>query len=215
MPNFKALDKDSNPIEFAATGTGIASAPFVPHHRVVASALPDGAASAILQEELQQAIGENGEPAATSDVATSGLNGLLKRLLQRLTSLLSVLPSTLSPTGRFRVESIILSSTDAEIVTASALTTPGSTPPQSMAGYNMATYQVVVSGIGTNVVVRIEGSVNGSGFFNLSPTNADTIITSNGNYGFSFGGKLSAIRFTLVAVNGGSPNVSSFLLRGN
>lgn len=56
MGNFKALDKDSNPIEFAAEGTGASSAPFVPHHKVVASVLPEDAATASKQEIILQKL---------------------------------------------------------------------------------------------------------------------------------------------------------------
>lgn len=96
MANFKALDKDSNPIEFAAEGTGTSSAPFVPHHKVVASALPDNAATATNQETIFSLLGAKNEPEAISDSATSGLNGLLKRLLQKVEGLLQKLVTTAS-----------------------------------------------------------------------------------------------------------------------
>lgn len=65
MANFKALDKDSRPIEFAADGDGTPGSPHIPHHVVTESALPDGAATAAKQQDtnttlqaLQQAVAD-------------------------------------------------------------------------------------------------------------------------------------------------------------
>jgi hypothetical protein len=45
MSNIRAVDKDSFLIEIAADGTGTGGDPFVPHHKVVNSVLPSGAAT--------------------------------------------------------------------------------------------------------------------------------------------------------------------------
>ena len=50
MSNFKALDKDSNAIEFKADGIGSSADPFIPHHVVISSALPANAATEANQE---------------------------------------------------------------------------------------------------------------------------------------------------------------------
>lgn len=44
-------------------------------------------------------IGATNESAAASDTATSGLNGLLKRIAQRLTSLIALFPAALTTNG--------------------------------------------------------------------------------------------------------------------
>lgn len=53
-------------------------------------------------KEITGAIGINTESAASSDTATSGLNGLFKRLLQRITSLIGLFPTSLSGSGNFK-----------------------------------------------------------------------------------------------------------------
>jgi hypothetical protein len=55
---------------------------------VIASALPSGAATAVLQGALT-------ETAPATDTASSGLNGRLQRIAQRLTSLIALLPASL------------------------------------------------------------------------------------------------------------------------
>ena len=105
--------------------------------------------------------------------------------------------------------------TEAALITEAPLTATGSTPARSMLGYNKGTYQIDVSGIGTNVVVTVEGNLAGSNYVNLSSTNSDTTITASGTYLFSFEYKLVNVRFTLVSFTGGTPSITAHLLRGN
>lgn len=58
--------------------------------------LPSGAATSANQTTANTSIGATSEAAATTDTATSGLNGLLKRLLQRITTLI---PANLTVTS--------------------------------------------------------------------------------------------------------------------
>lgn len=104
---------------------------------------------------------------------------------------------------------------EAAIVNETALTAVGSTQSRSCAGYSQFTYQAVVASIGTNVVVRVEGNLGGSGWANLNVNNTDTTIAANGTYIFTFTGKLVNIRFTLVSLSGGTPSVTASLLMGN
>ena len=104
---------------------------------------------------------------------------------------------------------------EAPLVTENALTAVGVTPSRSCLGYNKITFQVDVTGIGTNVVVRIEGNLVGSSFVNLNTANSDTTITADGTYLFVFDGKVSKVRLNLVSINGGSPVVQAHLLLGN
>lgn len=78
-------------------------------------------------------------------------------------------------------------------------------------GVNM-TYQVTVSNIGTNVVVRLEGSLDQQGWFNLDQTNTDTTITANGTYGYALSGcPVKWTRLRLVSISGGTPSVSGIV----
>lgn len=68
-------------------------------------------------------IGATNESAASTDTSTSGLNGLIKRLLQRITTLIGLFPSTLSGAGNFKTsiqESLPTGSNSIGQVTANA-----------------------------------------------------------------------------------------------
>ena len=72
------------------------------------------------------------------------------------------------------------------------------------------TFQVTVSSIGTNVVVRFEGSLDDTNFFNLDQDELDTTITANGSRGFALNGcPVEYVRLRLVSVSGGTPTVAT------
>lgn len=72
------------------------------------------------------------------------------------------------------------------------------------------TFQVVVSSIGTNVVIRMEGSLDDVSFFNLDQSGSDTTITANGTYGYCLNGcPVRYIRLRLVSISGGTPSVAT------
>lgn len=66
------------------------------------------------------------------------------------------------------------------------------------------TVAVTVANIDTNVVVRIEGTIDGTLAFNLSDTDSDTTITANGTYAFMANGSLTGIRVNFVSESGGT-----------
>jgi hypothetical protein len=71
------------------------------------------------------------------------------------------------------------------------------------------TFQVTVSSIGTNVVIRFEASLDDISYFNLDQSGADTTITANGTYGFALSGcPVRYIRLRLVSLSGGTPSVA-------
>lgn len=60
------------------------------------------------------------------------------------------------------------------------LTAPGNTASEEVIFIKNHTFQVVVASINTNVIVRAEGSLDNTNFFNLADDGADTTITANG-----------------------------------
>jgi hypothetical protein len=74
-------------------------------------------ATAANQSTLNGRIGDLTEAAPASDTASSGLNGRLQRIAQRLTSLLALIPSALTGSGNFKVA--LVESTAAQAVTQS------------------------------------------------------------------------------------------------
>lgn len=98
-----------------------------------------------------------------------------------------------------------------DVVALGTLTAVGVTPAQATTGADM-TFQVTVADIGTNVVVRFEGSLDGTNYFNLSSTNTDTTITANGTYGYALAGcPVASARLRLVSVSAGTPSVTGVL----
>lgn len=93
-----------------------------------------------------------------------------------------------------------------------ALTATGTTATcivsdQDNAGSTSVGFQVTVANVGTNVVVRFEGSLDGTNFFNLNT--GDTTLSGNGTTGYSFGNfPLKAVRGHLVTISTGSPTVT-------
>lgn len=98
-----------------------------------------------------------------------------------------------------------------ETASLGTLTAAGTGTEVLCGGVNM-TYQVTVSSIGTNVVLRFEGSLDQSSWFNLDQSNADTTITSNGTYGYALSGcPVKWTRLRLVSLSGGTPSVTGIV----
>ena len=94
-------------------------------------------------------------------------------------------------------------------VTLTSLTATGVT---ESAGVNASalTFQVTTSGIGTNVVIRMEGSLDDVSFFNLSDSEVDTTITTNGTFGYALSAcPVEFVRLRLVSISGGTPTVAT------
>lgn len=95
--------------------------------------------------------------------------------------------------------------TTAALTSLTAAGTTGSIKVNAQA----VTFQVTVSSIGTNVVVRFEGSLDDTNFFNLDQDELDTTITANGTRGFALNGcPVEYVRLRLVSFTGGSPTVA-------
>jgi len=98
-----------------------------------------------------------------------------------------------------------------DVATLETLTAAGVTSAQKTAGADL-TFQVTASGVGTNVVIRLEGSLDNTNYFNLSSSNSNTTITGNGTYGFSLSGcPVLYVRLRFVSFSGGTPSVATVL----
>ena len=74
------------------------------------------------------------------------------------------------------------------------------------------TFQVTVSSIGTNVVIRLEGSLDDTSYFNLDQSGADTTFTINSTYGFCLSGcPVRYVRLRVVSINSGSPSITAMV----
>ena len=97
-------------------------------------------------------------------------------------------------------------SSEFDVADLGSLTSAGVTDAQAVRGESM-TFQVTVASVGTNVIVRFEGSLDGTGYFNLSST-GDYTITGNGVTGYFLRAPVRFVRFRLVSLSSGTPTVS-------
>lgn len=95
-----------------------------------------------------------------------------------------------------------------EVEDLGELTVAGVTDSVLCGGVNV-TFQVKLASVGTNVVIRLEGSLNNTDFFNLAASNADYTLTANGTYGYVLFAPVKYIRLRLVSLSGGTPTVSA------
>ena len=102
-----------------------------------------------------------------------------------------------------------------QFVTLDTLTAEGVTENGLSYGAQSITYQITVATIGTSVVIRFEGSLNGVNYFNLNQENADYTILTNGTTGYCLSGcPINYARLRLVTINGGSPSVATVIGAG-
>jgi hypothetical protein len=94
------------------------------------------------------------------------------------------------------------------VSTLGTLTAAGVTDYASSSRSDNATFQVTVATIGTNVVIRLEGSLDATSWFNLDSNNVDTTITANGTTGYTMmQAPVMFVRGRLVSLSGGTPSV--------
>ena len=97
-----------------------------------------------------------------------------------------------------------------DVASLDALAVTGVTPAQKTTGAYLS-FQVTVSNIGTNVVIRLEGSLDGASYFNLSEGETDFTLTANGTYGYVLFAPVQFVRLRLVSISGGTPSVTTVL----
>lgn len=88
--------------------------------------------------------------------------------------------------------------------TNAQLTAPSSTDAVTCVGYKNITIQFVIAAIDTSVTLRAEGTLDGTNWFNLSPTNTDSVFTANGTNAFNIEATMDAVRLTMVSELGGT-----------
>lgn len=96
-----------------------------------------------------------------------------------------------------------------QTVTFDTLTAPGTS--ESALGYSASaiSFQVEATGIGTNAVIRLEGSLTGVNYYNLN-TNGDITLTANGTYGYFLNAPGRYVRVRLVSYLGGTPSITTY-----
>jgi hypothetical protein len=93
------------------------------------------------------------------------------------------------------------------LTVADTATDPLQVAVQDLAACKNFVFQVTVASVGTNVVVRAEGSLNGVNYFNLG--SGDTTITANGTTKLTYSDTpLKYVRARLVSIGSGTPSVT-------
>jgi hypothetical protein len=112
------------------------------------------------------------------------------------------------PSADERVQSL-------QFISLDTLTAAGVTENALTYGANSIVYQVTLTSVGTSVLIRFEGSLDGVNYFNLDPTNADTVLTANGTTGYCVNScPTNYVRLRLVSFIGGSPSVATKVTAG-
>ena len=94
------------------------------------------------------------------------------------------------------------------VTTLGTLTSAGVTDFQALGPQDNLVFQITVSTIGTNVVVRLEGSLDATNWFNLDASETDTTLTANSTTSYSLSQvPVPYVRGRLVSLSGGSPSV--------
>jgi hypothetical protein len=94
------------------------------------------------------------------------------------------------------------------------LTAPGVTISRNVGELSEHVLQYTVAAINTNVVLRAEGSNDGTNFFNLNVDNADITVTANETNAFVYKGKVNYIRGRFVSEAGGTAATVDFNYTG-
>lgn len=115
--------------------------------------LPSGAATEATLSTAASEIGATNESAAAGDTSASGLNGLFKRLLQRITTLLAVFPATIDTNSGNKSASTlrVVLATDQPQLTAKLLVTPDANAAVNIAQMNGVTVSMGAGASGTGV----------------------------------------------------------------
>jgi hypothetical protein len=96
--------------------------------------LPTGAATSALQTAEATLIGAVNETAPATDTASSGLNGRLQRVAQRITSLIALVPASLGAKTSAASFSVVLASDQAAVPTSAPVNTAGSIVNTALVG---------------------------------------------------------------------------------
>lgn len=130
----------------AGTITAVSAANPLPVSAVISTA---GLATSANQTSEQTLIGAVTETTPTTDTASSGLNGRLQRIAQRLTSLIALLPGSLGQKARAASLAVTLSSEDITALTPSGTTSIAGIVDENLKQVNGVTVNVGTGAAGT------------------------------------------------------------------
>lgn len=173
---------------------------------VTRSALPTGASTEttlgtrLSESDFDTKVGSLTESAPASDTASSGLNGRLQRIAQRITSLIALLPTALTGSGNFKV--------------AVQESLPAGT---NAIGKLSANSGVDIGDVDVTSIPGIAGDVAHDGTNSGNPVQVGVEAIAHGTNPTAVASgdrtKLYANRAGIQFVIGGHPNIQTFRLR--
>lgn len=140
--------------------------------------LPSGASTLVEQQTQTTALGSLTETAPATDTASSGLNGRLQRIAQRLTSLIALLPSSIGTQVSNASLSVVLASDQATVPTQPQTSSGSITQTQKAVG--LTAVRATVSGSAPSAVRKkliIKPSKNNTGAIYFG---SSSVTISNG-----------------------------------
>lgn len=96
-------------------------------------------------EDLLGNLGATTETAPASDTATSGLNGRLQRIAQRLSSLIALLPTAVGPNGGLKTESVMERDSPTNYVSGVTAAMTGTTSTSLLAAPGVSKYNYITT----------------------------------------------------------------------
>lgn len=124
MANVKGKDADGAAVYLKATGAGTNGDPAIPEH------LESNSAATLTY------LGALTETAPASDTASSGTNGRLQRIAQRVTSFIALLPTSLGQKAKTTSLAVTLASDDDSLALLGALTETAPASDTASSGQN-------------------------------------------------------------------------------
>ena len=121
-----------------------------------------------------------------------------------LEALDTTVDATIEPYSDGGLQKWVLVQRSVGVTSITQLTAPGASEWIPTGKNTHHTLTFTIAAVNTNVVMRAEGSVDGTIAFNLNSAETDTTITSNGTRSFKFEGALSHIRLNFVSESGGT-----------
>jgi hypothetical protein len=168
--------------------------------------LPSGAATEttlgtrLSESDFDTKTGSLTEAAPATDTASSGLNGRLQRIAQRLTSLIALLPTSLGANGGLKIEGVA----SGTVVPVSLASVP------SHAVTNAGTFAVqATEGDGANTTLGAKGDAKSS----ASDTTAITIMQVLKQISFSIQAAAASLAGTLTVASHAVTNAGTFAVQ--
>jgi hypothetical protein len=185
IPNVIATEGGAQPthgvVVMGHTGAGVSRHLLVDatgrlNTTVTVAALPTGASTLAEQQTQTTAIGSITETAPATDTASSGLNGRLQRIAQRITSLIALFPTSLGTKTAANSLAVTLSSDQAAIPNAVI----AGTITNTQATVGLTAVRATVAGTAPNAArkkLMIKPSKNNTGSIYFG---SSTVTTANG-----------------------------------